>query len=192
MRPNSRGKVRFVSYGRVAATEAWSFRKLLLRRGLSAYMLVGLLAFAVSCSGGRNVEGPQTWSDSKSDVDSVKILIIPSQMRANESFLVTYQAVPQRDLLLSAGLSLEENGRPLYTLVVRDILDPSSRVPAVVPPDGPIPKIALPGLGPFRFEMPSLEPGAYGVCSEVIEVIAGGDQGSGQQHRVCTMIDILA
>lgn len=108
-------------------------------------------------------------SDSVSVDRSVRIHLNQEEIPSRGSFTVTFEhAADDSQLVLGPGLTLRQGDRKLNTLVVRDVFSAPTDIPAVLPPDSPLPKIALPGTGPFRFELPPLESDEYQVCARVV------------------------
>lgn len=91
------------------------------------------------------------------------------ELQSRESFTITFEQTDSGDrkLLTSEAVGLFDGSNQLYTLFVRDLFPPESEVPAMKPGNAPVRAAGVPGPGPFRFELPDLEPNRYWVCADV-------------------------
>jgi hypothetical protein len=133
-----------------------------LRRSVA---LLGTLCLVASC--GSDTDDSPNLATPEQEFGILQLE--PNDVESGAALSVTYIA-PSAEVgraSIGAGLTLRRNGEELNTLVVRDVLSENSATEPVLPPGAPIPKMQLPGRGPFRFELPNLDAGRYEVCAAV-------------------------
>lgn len=114
----------------------------------------------------------------------------PDTVRPGEVFHVTISSnlADGRRVVAPVALSLRNrSGDEVALLIVRGVLAGSDEKTSL-PPGTPIPEMALPGAGPFEFQMATVDPGRYEVCSDL--VLATGGEAEPEQRLACDVITI--